>query len=59
LDKTKNVPTSLLEQLQRDRDKIAAELPELFERRRLLDEAATENSLSGHLRRAIHLAGGR
>jgi hypothetical protein len=57
LDKTKNVPTSLLEQLQRDRDKIAAELPELFERGRLLDEAATENSLSGHLRRAIHRSG--
>ncbi len=47
----------MLEQLKRDRAKIAAELPELFERGRLLDEAATENSLSGHLRRAIHRSG--
>jgi hypothetical protein len=53
----KDIPASLLEQLQRDREKIATELPELIERGRLLDEAATENSLSGHLRRAIHRSG--
>jgi len=54
---TKNIPTELLEQLRRDRAKIATELPELIERGRLLDEAAAENSLCGHLRRAIHRSG--
>ncbi len=54
---TKNIPTELLEQLRRDRGKIATELPELIERGRLLDEAAAENSLCGHLRRAIHRSG--
>ena len=54
---TKNIPAELLEQLRRDREKIATELPELIERGRLLDEAAAENSLSGHLRRAIHRSG--
>jgi hypothetical protein len=53
----KTVPTELLEQLRRDREKIAAELPELVQRGHRLDEAATENSLSGHLRRAIHGSG--
>ena len=51
---TKNIPEDLLDQLRRDREKIAAELPELLERGQRLDEAASENSLSGHLRRAIH-----
>jgi len=51
---TKKIPEDLLEQLRRDRDKIAAELPELLERGQRLDEAAAENSLCGHLRRAIH-----
>jgi hypothetical protein len=54
---TKRIPRQLLEQLQRDREKIANELPELIERGRRLDEAAAENSLSGHLRRAIHRSG--
>jgi hypothetical protein len=54
---TKDIPTELLDRLRRDREKIAAELPELIERGRLLDEAAAENSLSGHLRRAIHRSG--
>jgi hypothetical protein len=54
---TKRIPAELREQLRRDREKIAAELPELIERGRLLDEAAMENSLSGHLRRAIHRSG--
>jgi hypothetical protein len=51
---TKDIPEDLLEQLRRDREKIAAELPELLERGQCLDQAASENSLSGHLRRAIH-----
>src|SRR5207253_8498986 len=53
----KQIPPELLEQLRRDREKIAAELPELLERGQRLDEAAAENSLSGHLRRAIHGSG--
>src|SRR5438067_13922931 len=51
------IPAELLEQLRRDREKIAAELPELLERGQRLDEAAAENSLCGHLRRAIHRSG--
>src|SRR5438445_9927239 len=54
---TKGIPGALPEQLRRDREKIATELPELIERGRLLDEAAAENALSGHLRRAIHRSG--
>jgi hypothetical protein len=54
---TKNIPPAILEELRRDRGKIAAELPELINRGRRLDEAAAENSLSGHLRRAIHRSG--
>ena len=54
---TKTIPEELLSQLRRDREKIAAELPELQERGKQLEEAAAENSLSGHLRRAIHRCG--
>ncbi len=53
----KTIPADLLEQLRRDREKITAELPELKERGQRLDEAAAENSLSGHLRRAVHQSG--
>lgn len=53
----KKIPDDLLEQLRRDRESIAAELPELIERGRRLEEAALEDSLSGHLRRAIHRSG--
>jgi hypothetical protein len=53
----KTIPVELLEELRRDREKIASELPELMERGLRLDEAAVENSLSGHLRRAIHRSG--
>src|SRR5207237_7007333 len=53
----KTIPAELLEQLRRDREKIGAELPELKERGQRLEEAAAENSLSGHLRRAIHRSG--
>jgi hypothetical protein len=54
---TKTIPAELLEELRRDREKIAAELPELMQRGHRLDGAAAENSLSGHLRRAIHRSG--
>ncbi|MGH7137836.1 MAG: hypothetical protein ACREHD_18965 [Pirellulales bacterium] len=47
----------LLEQLRRDRQKIAGELPELLERGKRLDEAAAEDTISGHLRAAIHGSG--
>ncbi|HVC94975.1 MAG TPA: hypothetical protein VND64_14865 [Pirellulales bacterium] len=50
----KIVPGELLEQLRDDREKIAVELPDLIERGKRLDEAASETSLSGVLRRAIH-----
>src|ERR1700729_2604335 len=53
----KMIPPELLEQLRTDRERLAAELPELKERGKRLDEAATENSLSGHLRWAIHRSG--
>ncbi|HEV2948201.1 MAG TPA: hypothetical protein VGX70_12550 [Gemmataceae bacterium] len=53
----KTISPELLEQLRRDREKMAAELPELMKRGQRLDEAAAENSLTGHLRRAIHQSG--
>jgi hypothetical protein len=53
----RKIDPELLEQLRRDREKIAAELPELNNRGKRLHEAATENSLSGHLRDAIHRSG--
>ncbi len=53
----KTIPVELLEQLRRDRERIAAELPELMQRGQRLEEAAAENSLSGHLRRAVHRSG--
>jgi hypothetical protein len=53
----KKVAPEMLEQLRRDREKIAAELPELRERGERLEEAAAENTLTGHLRRAIHRSG--
>src|SRR5205085_6241579 len=54
---TKPIPEELLKQLPDDREKIAHELPELFERGQRLEEAAAENLLSGHLRRALHRSG--
>ena len=53
----KKIDPELLEQLRRDRDQIAAELPDLLERRRRLEEAASENSLTGRLRDAVHRSG--
>src|SRR5437867_9659755 len=53
----KTIPAELLDQLRQDRERIAAELPELMQRGQQLEQAATENSLSGHLRRAIHRSG--
>ena len=53
----KKIDPELVEQLRRDREKIAAELPELLERGKRLEEAASENSITGHLRNAIHRSG--
>ncbi len=50
----KQIPDELLAQIERDRELIEQELPELTERDVRMREAADENTLSGHLRRAIH-----
>ena len=54
---TKNISAEFLEQLAAIGRKLRLELPELIQRGQRLDEAASENSLSGHLRRAIHRSG--
>src|SRR5205823_3218933 len=51
---SKTIPADLLEQLKRDREIIAAELPDATGRGERLREAAAENTVNGHLRRAIH-----
>jgi hypothetical protein len=47
----------LLDQLRRDRARIAEELPELTERHERMVEAKAEDTFSGHLRHAIHRSG--
>ena len=42
------------ERLRRQREQIAAELPDLAERDRMRHEARAELTLSGELRRAVH-----
>lgn len=54
---TKPISEELLTQLRADREKIASELPELLQSGERLEEAAAENSLCGHLRRAVHRSG--
>jgi len=44
----------LRERWQRATSQTKAELPELIELGRRMHEASSENTLSGHLRRAIH-----
>ncbi len=53
----KTISSELLEQIRRDRELIAAELPELEERHQRMLEAKTEDTFSGHLRQAIHGSG--
>jgi len=48
------IPDKLLSQIERDRELIEQELPELADRDVRMREAADEDTLSGHLRRAIH-----
>ncbi|NLF08877.1 MAG: hypothetical protein GX594_12995 [Pirellulaceae bacterium] len=50
----RRIPDELLFQFQADRESIEKELPELGDRDARMSEAAAENTLSGHLRRAIH-----
>jgi hypothetical protein len=51
---TPQIPQELLVQMKRDRELIAEELPELALRDARMEEAAAEDTLCGHLRRAIH-----
>src|SRR5260370_3386563 len=53
----KTIPAELLEQVRRERERIAAELPELLQRGQRLEEAAVENSRSGQPGRAVHRSG--
>ena len=48
------IPKELLSQIERDRQLIDQELPSLADRDDRMREAADEDTLSGHLRRAIH-----
>jgi hypothetical protein len=49
-----SIPTDLLAQMKRDRQLIDEELPELSHRDARMQKAAEEDTLCGHLRRAIH-----
>ena len=51
---TPKVPPELLLQMKHDRELIAEELPELTLRDARMHEAAAEDTLCGHLRRALH-----
>ena len=48
------IPEELSAKMERDRKLIEQELPELADRDVRMREAADEETLSGHLRRAIH-----
>lgn len=50
----RKIPDDLLSQIERDRKLIGEELPELTQRDARMQEAAAEETLSGHLRRAVH-----
>ncbi len=50
----RQIPEELAAMLEHDRKSIEAELPELADRDARMREAADEDTLSGHLRRAIH-----
>jgi hypothetical protein len=51
---SRTVPPEVLDQLRADRDSIAAELPGAAKQAERLREAAAEDTLSGHLRQAVH-----
>jgi len=50
----RSIPPELLDRLERDRQLIEQELPELQQRGARMEKAAAEDTLSGHLRSAIH-----
>ena len=50
----REIPTELRAEMKRDRQLIDSELSELAERDARMKEAGDENTLCGHLRRAIH-----
>jgi len=50
----RQIPEELLAKLDRDRKLIEQELPDLADRDVRMRKAADEDTLSGHLRRAIH-----
>jgi hypothetical protein len=52
-----NASPELLEQLRRERGLIVEELGELSDRHERMVEAKGEETISGHLRRAIHGSG--
>lgn len=52
--KTVPMTPELRDRWERARKETEAELPELFELGRRMREASSEDTLSGHLRRAIH-----
>ena len=51
------ISAELLDQLRRDRARLAEELPELNERHDRMVEAQAEDTFTGHLRRAVHRSG--
>lgn len=51
---TRDLTPEQLDRLRRQREQIAAELPELAARDRMRNEASREMTLSGELRRAVH-----
>ena len=51
------IPPELLDQVQRDRARIADEMPQLTERHDRMVEAKEEDTFSGHLRQAVHRSG--
>ncbi len=48
------ISPELMLRMQQDREAIARELPELQARDARMCQAAAEDTLSGHLRRAVH-----
>jgi hypothetical protein len=48
------IPDELLSEMDRDREAIRQELPKLAKRDARMCEAGGEDTLCGHLRRAIH-----
>jgi hypothetical protein len=51
---TRELTPEQLDRLRRQREQIAAELPDLAARDRMRKEACEEVTLSGELRRAVH-----